>query len=68
MFLFNLSSKELYMANKKFSFEEFNKEFWTFYRNKQLEIIKSMEEESKESIGNFDEELSGIKRKRLREI
>lgn len=56
------------MANKKFTFEEFNKNFWIFYRNKQLEIIHKMENGHREELYDIGEDFSNMKRKRLREI
>lgn len=56
------------MANKKFTFEEFNKNFWTFYRNRQLEIINEMENGYRKETYDIDKDFSNMKRKRLREI
>lgn len=57
------------MANKLFSFEEFNKSFWEFYRNKQLEIINEMENDSIHVSDDIDESINnGSLRRRLREI
>jgi hypothetical protein len=57
------------MINKNFTFKEFNEIFWTFYRNRQLEIISEMENCYKEENYDINEDFSNnIKRKRLREI
>lgn len=56
------------MINKNFTFKEFNEIFWTFYRNRQLEIISEMENCYKEELYDIDKDFSNMKRKRLREI
>ena len=56
------------MINKNFTFKEFNENFWTFYRNRQLEIINEMENGYKKELYDIDKDFSNMKRKRLREI
>jgi hypothetical protein len=62
------------MARELFTFEEFNKDFWTYFRNKQKEIIKQMENECEEEDDfMFSDDIvkksnNGKLRKRLREI
>ena len=62
------------MARELFTFEEFNKDFWTYFRNKQKEIIKRMESEEENEEGFiFSDDIvkksnNGKLRKRLREI
>lgn len=42
------------MANKNFTFAEFNRDFWKYYRDLQKEEIKRMEEEDKSFERDFD--------------